>query len=36
MGGKGSEQTAMPVFETVNGLSQEWKIEGYLENIVHQ
>ncbi len=36
MEGKGSGKTAVPVFETVNRLNQEWKIEGYLENIVHQ
>ena len=35
VGGKGSGQIAMSVFEAVNELNQEWKIEGFLNDIVN-
>jgi len=35
VGGKGSGQIAMSVFEAVNEISQEWKIEGFINDIVN-
>jgi len=34
VGGKGSGQIAMSIFEDVNTITQEWEIEGYLNDIV--
>ncbi len=34
VGGKGSGQIAMSVFEDVNKIKETWKIEGYLNDIV--
>jgi len=34
LGGKGSGQIAMSIFEEVNKITQEWEIEGYLNDIV--
>ena len=34
VGGKGSGQIAMSIFEDVNKITQEWEIEGYLNDIV--
>ena len=35
VGGKGSGQIAMSVFEAVNEISHEWKIEGFINDIVN-
>ena len=34
VGGKGSGQIAMSIFEDINKITQEWEIEGYLNDIV--
>ena len=33
VGGKGSGEIAMTVFEDLNSVTNEWKIEGYLSDI---
>ena len=34
VGGKGSGQISMSVFEDVNKITQEWEIGGYLNDII--